>query len=621
MTKLRLLIVLFAALFVWNANAQNAVNDKVISEMLTELNAKSKNSAEFAGFFNAYKEALNQKKYKLALETITKAIEREPKLMVLYELRGRLKAILGDAKGAITDFDKIIAAEPNFVSFFNRGTTKIDILDYKGALADYNQSVKLQPNYPDTYTNRGMVKIKLKDNKGAMQDFDKALSFNPKSIEAKKNLEMARRAVNGDALAADTTRLNIKGSNSAESNYLTKKLDIYNAYIDLHPDNTDARYYRADLRIDLNDFKGAIADYTKVIELRPTSDSYAKRAELYYDLGDFKHAITDYSAALSSEKDKNYYNKRGEANFKLGKNTSALLDFNAAIRMDDKYTAALTNRGKLHEKKGNLNDALDDYTTALSYENKNVFLENRIRDIKAKIKENRKQISIFSQYIDYKPTDAGPYYDRGMAYKSLRDNLNAVADFNKAIELDAMLYDAYKARAEVKEETNDFVGMINDYKKYIDLKPNDIDVLITLANVLVMDKQYTDALNYVSTAIKLNPADMTLYLFRATIYDQSKNFKGAIADYKNYISRKPNELDVQFKLAVVQRKSLNPDAAIRTLDAIILKNSDYTEAYYERAKLKSNFKSDIKGACADWKIAKKMGHKAAEILWNDECSN
>ena len=64
---------------------------------------------------------------------------------------------------------------------------------------------------------------------------------------------------------------------------------------------------------DLKDYNGAIADYTKAIELNPNY------ANAYYNRGISKHNLKDYNGAIS--------------------------DYNKAIEIDPNYANAYYNRG------------------------------------------------------------------------------------------------------------------------------------------------------------------------------------------------------------------------------------------------------------------------------------
>ena len=117
------------------------------------------------------------------------------------------------------------------------------------------------------------------------------------------------------------------------------------------PDNNFKRasdyYNRAHSKYDLKDYDGAIADYTKAIELDPNDASvYYNRANSKKYLKDYDGAIADYTKAI--ELDPNYasaYNNRGHLKNDLKDYYGAIADYTKAIKLDPNYSKAYHNRG------------------------------------------------------------------------------------------------------------------------------------------------------------------------------------------------------------------------------------------------------------------------------------
>ena len=69
-----------------------------------------------------------------------------------------------------------------------------------------------------------------------------------------------------------------------------------------------------------------------------------------------------------------------------------------------------------------------------------------------------------------KPDDAAAYKQRGAAYKDLKKTDEALADYDKAIQLNPNDGYAYINRANIFIEKNDLEKAKADYQKIIDLK-------------------------------------------------------------------------------------------------------------------------------------------------------
>ena len=93
--------------------------------------------------------------------------------------------------------------------------------------------------------------------------------------------------------------------------------------------------------------KGAIADWTKAIEMYPRYGiAYFNRGIAKHELGDLRGAIADYTKAI--EYDPNYasaYNNRGTAKERLKDHQGAISDYTKAIEIKPMYARAYFNRG------------------------------------------------------------------------------------------------------------------------------------------------------------------------------------------------------------------------------------------------------------------------------------
>ena len=89
---------------------------------------------------------------------------------------------------------------------------------------------------------------------------------------------------------------------------------------------------RAIDKVDLGDYRGAIADYNKAIELNPNdADAYVNRGVAKHHLEDYRGAIADYSKAIELNPNVAvaYYN-RGVAKEILGQKDEGCMDYRKA---------------------------------------------------------------------------------------------------------------------------------------------------------------------------------------------------------------------------------------------------------------------------------------------------
>jgi len=107
---------------------------------------------------------------------------------------GLKKAKSRNCLGAISDFNKAIEINPNYLeAFYNRGLCKQLLEDYDQAIIDFNKAIEINPNYERIhyiYNNRGIVRRRTGDMKGACSDWRKASALG--SANAKMTLAIKK---------------------------------------------------------------------------------------------------------------------------------------------------------------------------------------------------------------------------------------------------------------------------------------------------------------------------------------------------------------------------------------------------------------------------------------------
>ena len=136
--------------------------------------------------------------------------------------------------------------------------------------------------------------------------------------------------------------------------------------------NTNARNYeyffnRAQDKFELADYKDAILDYNKALELAPTEIClvYSMRGNAKRNLGDFEGAISDQNKALDFDPlyADGYFN-RGIAKFHKGDFKGAIKDYSQVIKINPKDSDAFFNRANVRKEMGEIKGACKDWRKA-----------------------------------------------------------------------------------------------------------------------------------------------------------------------------------------------------------------------------------------------------------------
>ena len=168
-----------------------------------------------------------------------------------------------------------------------------------------------------------------------------------------------------------------------------------------------------------------------------------------------------------------FYNNRGEVYLREGKVDEAIDDFNTAVKLQPELAAAYNNRGIAYNKKGEIDKALNNYNIAIRVNPEFAEVYNNLGNVYDDKGDFDKAIVNFNTAIKFKLDFVDAYVNRGAAYGK-RDEFNkAIADFATAINLDPYHAGAYYNRGNAYLLKGNFDKAVEDYDTSIKLSPDD----------------------------------------------------------------------------------------------------------------------------------------------------
>ena len=69
---------------------------------------------------------------------------------------------------------------PLETQYLNQGVEKYEVGNYQGAIVDYNKVIAINPQYASAYLNRGIARELVDDLEGACRDWRKAVDLGNK---------------------------------------------------------------------------------------------------------------------------------------------------------------------------------------------------------------------------------------------------------------------------------------------------------------------------------------------------------------------------------------------------------------------------------------------------------
>jgi tetratricopeptide (TPR) repeat protein/uncharacterized membrane protein len=291
-------------------------------------------------------------------------------------------------------------------------------------------------------------------------------------------------------------------------------------------------------------YEEAISDYTKAIELNPTSAlAYHNRAYAYRNKQDYDNAIADYSQALQLDAHvcKCIYNARGVAYLYKGVFDKAITDFTKAIEVNPHDGKIYQNRGNAYLALNVYENAIVDYTKALELaptESKSLY-SSRGKAYRRK-GDYENAIVDYTKVIELYPQEAIFYHDRGHTYQDKEDYENAIADYTKALELDPKVCEClYSSRGALYRKKGDLDQAIADYTKAIELYPQEAIFYHDRGHIFQDKENYENAISDYTKALELNPSVCTcLYDARGKAYDKLGKIEEATADFSRATAMK-----------------------------------------------------------------------------------
>ncbi len=163
--------------------------------------------------------------------------------------------------------------------------------------------------------------------------------------------------------------------------------------------------------------------------------AYNNRGVAYNDLGNYRQAIEDCNRAIEIGSDYTAYINRGAAYNGLGNYRQAIEDCDGAIKIKPYNAEAYINRGNAYGGLGNYGQAIGDYNEAIRLKaNSDITYYGR-GTLYAKNGQYQLAIEDFNKAIGLNPGYMKAYNNRGFVYLNHGDNISGCRDARKACEL------------------------------------------------------------------------------------------------------------------------------------------------------------------------------------------
>jgi serine/threonine protein kinase len=190
----------------------------------------------------------------------------------------------------------------------------------------------------------------------------------------------------------------------------------------------------------------------------------------------------------------------------------------------------------------------------------------------------------FNKSIQLQPTIADSYNERGQVRSRLEDKQGALTDFNEALKINPNLADAYYQRASVHDDLGNTPQAIADLNKSLSLNKNNSLALIHRGNLYLKQSNQLQALQDFNAGIKLDPQIAYGYMSRASLFTRTNKKVQAIADYDQAIKLEPEDVYYHYERGILHQELNNKAKAKADFEATMKfakqtgKEKDYVDA-------------------------------------------
>ncbi len=137
-----------------------------------------------------------------AIGVLDRAVEQKKDLFEAYRMRANFRAMRGDIDGAITDLTGALEIKPNAAELYHqRARFRMFRRDTQGALKDFDLAIANNLKTEKVYAGRGDIKRDARDFAGAISDYQTAIGVNLDFVAAHNGLSITLEQ-KGDADAA-----------------------------------------------------------------------------------------------------------------------------------------------------------------------------------------------------------------------------------------------------------------------------------------------------------------------------------------------------------------------------------------------------------------------------------
>ncbi len=556
---------------------------------------------------NGAEGAIRQEGIKLSLDYFKKAESVKQNDALLYLLMGRAYEEIGEIDNAVISFTKASNLDPeNILLKSNLGRLYFEKKDFKNSIEIFNKVILA---YPDNLKARGYLGASLQSTDNylaAIEQYNYILDYTPNEYSILKNI--------GDSWLAVG-----KFDKAKESYEKAKNVDpnVPNIYADL------AYVSRQE-----QDYKSAIENYKKALQLKGTNEDWKKSLAYSYWFADQKKEAVQVFTEVKN------YAVAGYIQQTLGDTNGAIESYKKALELNPKDIKSRFNLARIYHESKQLDLAQAEYEKVLQQK------PNDVESIflLATLRQEEGDLDIAMNYYNelltqhLATTDATKLddtskliknnvnYNLGLAYKSQQKLDKAEQNFEELVKDGATKDLAFEKGKNVYKELsfikialgknieaertiNDWLredptsvearNLYADFLVHLDKERKAVEQLrlasaldktsttrLKLANLLHSQNNLYEALAEYQVVLQEDPSNLNALLGAANNFKALGFKQEAVNIYKDALKRYPNDVLTNYNYGLLMHEDNNLGLAREQYEKVLALNPNFTQTYY-----------------------------------------
>lgn len=329
---------------------------------------------------------------------------------------------------------------------------------------------------------------------------------------------------------------------------------------------------------------------------------------LYFE--DYVLAIQYFNQVIGAKSylaDPYYF--RAMAKFMLDDFKGAEADANLCLDRNPYYTAAYQLRGASRQNQEKYAEAASDYKQSLEFfpEDRLTLVNMAIVNVEMKDYEIADKFFevLLRRFPDYVPG----YLTRGQMYLEKSDTVKALADYDKAIEIEPYTAQSFSARGLLYFQQKDYNKALADLDEAIRLDPYFAGNFINRGLVKYNLNDLRGAMADYDRVIEMDDNNLIARFNRGLLRSQVADNNRAIKDFDKVIELEPENTMAYLNRAMLHSEIGDNNRAIKDINVVLKEHSDFFTGYYMRSEMKRKL-NDLRGAEQDFNLARAEEAKA-----------